>query len=424
LDNRLGPYSFYSGWLGQKGCSLTHAAVFWDRSDLWSAAAAEVDRLVLVSHDASEAGCFDLSGEIGVALGKLVGCFADGGWWTSAEGTRERAAHHDERRELEQFPDHEPDPGGTPFHPRLALECDPVYPVAATAISALDTALMQTASAMKALDVCRLGVLLSGFCYRSTPRLDIRFINSILNDLAARDMTALQAENELRRAIGLSEIAQDRRPQSISDPVPVPPPPPTRKHGPSRDVRDPFQPSVGMLVDQRDLVLACVFRRFGVRVPPAEIDASLYPELPAMKMDLRARVMLPTTGDDASSTPSTKAAEDQGRAELSEQTEFWAGEAITYLGLDRLDLKRPDMALQRLIKREHCGPRKSVDGSSSRRQTLTVSAKEGTKRVEGEDPEKMKNNLHSAAILRRITRRNYGDYLLIKHKPLISQGLV
>ena len=30
---------------------------------------------------------------------------------------------------------------------------------------------------------------------------------------------------------------------------------------------------------------------------------------------------------------------------------YWSHEAITYLGLDRLGLARPDMALQRLIKK-------------------------------------------------------------------------
>ena len=60
-------------------------------------------------------------------------------------------------------------------------------------INQLDAVLMQTAAAMDNLDLCRLGVLLSGFCYRSTPQLGVPFINSVLNNLAARGVTDLQA---------------------------------------------------------------------------------------------------------------------------------------------------------------------------------------------------------------------------------------
>ena len=37
---------------------------------------------------------------------------------------------------------------------------------------------------------------------------------------------------------------------------------------------------------------------------------------------------------------------------------YWSHEAITYLGLDRLGLARPDMALQRLIKKGALQPKK------------------------------------------------------------------
>jgi hypothetical protein len=37
---------------------------------------------------------------------------------------------------------------------------------------------------------------------------------------------------------------------------------------------------------------------------------------------------------------------------------YWSHEAITYLGLDRLGLARPDMALQRLIKKDALRPKK------------------------------------------------------------------
>ena len=37
---------------------------------------------------------------------------------------------------------------------------------------------------------------------------------------------------------------------------------------------------------------------------------------------------------------------------------YWSHEAIRYLGLDRLGLARPDMALQRLIKKDALRPKK------------------------------------------------------------------
>ncbi len=42
----------------------------------------------------------------------------------------------------------------------------------------------------------------------------------------------------------------------------------------------------------------------------------------------------------------------------SMQSELWTHEAIEYLGLNRLDLSRPDMALQRLIKKGALKPTK------------------------------------------------------------------
>ncbi len=43
---------------------------------------------------------------------------------------------------------------------------------------------------------------------------------------------------------------------------------------------------------------------------------------------------------------------------MGRKKEFWANEAIIYLGLDRLELSRPDMALQRLIKKGTLRPTK------------------------------------------------------------------
>ena len=328
--------AFYGGWVGQKICFLTHSAVTWDRSDLWSAAAAEVDRLVLVLREAERTKVLGLSDEARAALGEFVGCFASGGWWMSNGGASERMACQQARREEDEFSGHEFDLGDASFLPRLLLERDAQYSVAPAVLRLLDAVLLQAAVAMDNLDECRFGVLLSGFCYRSTPQLGVPFINSVLNNLAACDMTDLQAENEFRRAVGLSEVSEDRLPRSLTDPAPVPPFVLSDVTA-SSDRQDPFAPYVEDMTDHRDLVLGCVFHRFDVPVPPAENDASLYPELADLKKTFR--------------TASAKAKRTRDKTELTEETRFWTEEAISHLGLDRCGLARPDLALQRLIKK-------------------------------------------------------------------------
>jgi len=348
--------TFFVGWVGQKVCFLTHSAVTCDRSDLWFAAAAEVDRLALALHEAEKAKVLDLSCETRTALGELIGHYAAGGWWTSSDGTRERMAYHQERRELDQFPDDDVEPDELAFSPRLALDDDSSYSVAATVIDVLDTAVRHAAIAMGDLDVCRLGALLSGFGHRVTPKLDIQFVNSILNDLAAHDMTDLDAENEFRRAVRLSEISADRLPRSISDPAPVLPPPTLEDIAAGHGEGDLFAPYVGDMTAHRDLVLACVFRRFGVMVPPAQSDASSHPELASLKKKLRAA--------------SGKAVEPRSKKGVDEQTEFWTKEAAEYLGLDRLGLENIDMAMQRLIKKGALRPTKIGGRNVFKREEL------------------------------------------------------
>ena len=333
--------ALYSGWIAQKACFLTHSAVAYDRSDIWSAAATEVDRLVLVLHEARKAKVLKLSNGIEAVLGGLIGYYAAGGWWTSGEGTSERLACQQARRKQDEFPDHEPDE--VTFSPRLTLEEDPPHSIATTVIEALAATVNRIAVATNNLDECRLGISLAGFCYRNTPRLHVQFVNSVLNNLAASDMTDLQTENEFRRAAGLSEISEDRRPRSLTDPVPLEPlvlEDITADH----NSQDPFAPYVEDMTDHRDLVLGCVFRRFDVMVPPAENDALQYPELPRLKKKLQ--------------TASVKATKSAGKSGLAEQTEFWTQEAIEYLGFDRLGVARPDMLLQRLIKKGALRPTK------------------------------------------------------------------
>ena len=298
--------AFYIGWLGQKICYLTHAAVINNQPDRWFAAAAEVDRLVLILHYAVKAGRFKLPGETRAVLGELVGHYEDGDWWISDDGRRERAAHNRERQDGD-------DSGDVSFHPRLLLEQDREYSVAATLLKLLGEALMQAAIVMKALGVCRMGVLLAGVCYRLTPRLDAWFINSIFNDLAAYGMTDKQVVNEFRGTLGLKDVPA------------------------GHDEGNLCETYVGRMTSYRDLVLSCVFRHFDVMAPPAESDASQHPELAGLKQNLQ--------------TVSIKEKKSQGKTNLADQTNFWTEEAIKYLGIDRIGLSRPEMAIQRLIKK-------------------------------------------------------------------------
>jgi len=334
--------AIYGGWLGQKIYSLAHWAVTWDQSDSWSAAATEMDRLVLLLHSADTAKVLKLSGETEEALGKLIGYFAVGGWWTSTDGTCERLACKQARLEQDKFSGHDA-PDDAPFQPRLSLESDSDYSVAATVINQLDALLMQATAAMDNLDVCRLGVSLSGFYYRSPSQLGVPFVNSVLTNLAARGMTDLESENKLRRAVGLLEVSEDRRFRSVTD-LTLPPPivPEDVTAGSNR--QGLFEPYAGDTTDHRDLVLGCVFNHFGVAVPPVEFDASQYPELADLKKTLR--------------TASTRAKRTRDKTELTEKTRFWTEEAIAYLGLDRCGLASPKLALQRLIKGGVLKPKK------------------------------------------------------------------
>ena len=338
--------ALYLGWLGQKICALVHAAVSWDRSDDWRGAAAEVDRLVLVLNAAGKAKLMRPAARRIPALGTLVGHCADGGWWTSAEGTRERSASRDDEIDVERTLEGHADGCGAPLFPRLVLQESASYAVAGEVLRALDETVRGAATELGGLDICRLGVTLSGFCYRLTPRLHVRFINSVLGDLAAHDMTDLQAENELRRALSLVEVGADRRPVSLSEPkfYPAPVPADVRGGGQGDGGVDPFDPNIDVTIEHRDLVLACVFRRFGMMVPPAESDAVSHPELAGLKKKLAAA--------------SGKASKSRSKKSLADQTEFWTEEAIEYLGVDRLDLKRPDMYLQRQIKKGALRPTK------------------------------------------------------------------
>jgi hypothetical protein len=344
--------AIYSGWLGQKIHFLTHSAVTGDQPNLWSSAAPEMDRLVLLLHYAAKAKLLNLSGETAAALGELIGHFAAGGWWTSKDGIRERAAYHRNRREPGEFPGDEPDPDDAPFQPQLLLERDPVYSVAPTVLSQLDTLLVQTAVATDNLDLCRLGASLGGFCYRSTPQLHTRFISSLLDDLAARDVTDLESENVFRRTASLPGVIKDHR--SRPNPPPLP-------HGAPDDAavaRSKLTLStsyVGDLADHRDLVLGCVFNRFGVMVPPAEVDTSQYPELADLKKTFRGASVKATK-----SLSSGTEGERQGKGAGAVRGHLWIDDAIAYLGADQLGVN-PQKFIYRLIKKGAL-PAKKING--------------------------------------------------------------
>jgi hypothetical protein len=82
---------------------------------------------------------------------------------------------------------------------------------------------------------------------------------------------------------------------------------------------------------------------------------------------------------------------------------YWSHEAITYLGLDRLGLARPDMALQRLIKKGALRPRKIGGHLAFDRGELDTVASRGD---QVRRPGRPKRNLHSEAILRRENPAN------------------
>jgi len=229
---------------------------------------------------------------------------------------------------------------------------------AALPIGALDLAVSKVAVGLNALDVSRFGVMLGGFCYRSTARIDVGFVNSVLKDLAGHDLSDLNAENEFRRAVGLSQIDQNRLPLSLTDPKPMPAPSvPADGLDARRDGRNPFDRDLGWLVQNRELILGCVFRRFGVTVPPAMSDAVSHPEMAGLKHELRTLAIAGGRGEATAAEMKVEGTE-ECRKDFTGQKEFWANEAIIYLGLDRLELARPDMALQRLIGKGSLTPTK------------------------------------------------------------------
>ena len=365
--------ALYTGWLGQKVCDLTTFAVLRDRPDVWRQASAEVDRLTLVFHAAEKAKVLDLSSETGALLGATIEHYVDGGWWTSPEGTGERVTNEREQDDREQFLEDPAGSGSSPFFPRFALEQGATYTVADSVLRALDRALREGALATGHLDSCRLGALLSAFCHRLTGPLPVRFVNSVLDDLASHELVDLRAENELRRELGLFEMDGDRRPASLSTPKSFAPPVPGDVQDAGSGGRKPFDPEIDVGLKHRDLILACVFKHFGVQVPPAESDAVWHPELTSLKGQLRTA--------SRQALRQRAAGEEGGCATGSngrDQEHFWTEEAIKYLGLDRSS-KCPEMVIQRHIKSGALRPEKIGRRNSFKKADLDRLLEKGSR---------------------------------------------
>ncbi|MFC1634033.1 hypothetical protein ACFL5Z_04265, partial [Planctomycetota bacterium] len=67
---------------------------------------------------------------------------------------------------------------------------------------------------------------------------------------------------------------------------------------------------------------------------------------------------------------------------------YWMHEAITYLGLDRLGLARPDLAIHRLIKKGALHPRKICGRLAFDKKELELVASVGDQKRERGRPYK------------------------------------
>ena len=331
--------SFYVGWSAQKCAFLVCRAVLKDNRAVWDAAVSEADRLLILLGSTE---CYQAltSPQDALELARLSAALGDGpeSWWGSGEGIRERGPDSDELFEREQFLK---DPTGATqasFFPCMALDGTTAYPVAGTPLRAIDLAVHKFRRAGDKAGVARLGALLAGLCYRITPRMPVAAVNSVFDELSYLDMIDVKAENSLRRSLHLCLVRKDPSP-APSDTRPSPPieiSPGNLKPG----AQSYFDGMIHEVVEDEAAVLRCVFDRFGISVPPAQSDAHLQPILLTLKAQLvsAAQRLAERESVDASQ-------------ELSNREGFWAEEAVTFLGLDRRGLARPDMALQRLIKK-------------------------------------------------------------------------
>jgi hypothetical protein len=220
----------------------------------------------------------------------------------------------------------------------MALDGTTAYPIASTPLQAIDVAVHKYRRVGDKTGVARLGALLAGLCYRITPQMPVPAVNSVFDELSYLDMIDLKAENSLRQSLHLCLVREDPSP-APSDTHPSPP----TQTSPGKSeawAGSYFDGMIHEVVEDEGAVLRCVFDRFGIPVPPAQSDAHLQPMLPTLKAQLASAAQRLAEREPVDASQ-----------ELSNREDLWAEETLTFLGLDRRGLARPDMALQRLIKK-------------------------------------------------------------------------
>jgi hypothetical protein len=344
-------FSFYSGWLGQRCCFLSCQAVLLDDRNLWNLAAAEVDRVLVLLFEAIRVRRVGGEGELIHAAAGLSALFGDGEecWWTSSAAVEERAPAEDElaaRQDFLQDPLHG---AKAMYFPYLELRSDSSYPIAGPVLAAIDEVVRIAAVAAKSHEAARLGADLSSLCHRLTRRLPVRFVDSVLNGLAQAGLTDLDAENELRRSLSLVCVDGNRMPVFATHTLAELPPVGKAESSPAPGVPGFFGPDLETILENQAPALNCVFKKFGVSAPPEDSDARVQPYFAQMKMAV----------DVAQKAGRQNAEKGDGTDEAtgSGADRLWSGEAMKYLGLDR-NLKRPEMGLQRLIKKKVLRPTK------------------------------------------------------------------
>lgn len=272
----------YLGWVAQKVCHLSHAAVLYDQMDLWRQAAAEVDRLLVLCCEAEKVSLVGEDWQVGELWPALIRLYGDGGWWTGAKGLADRRLGEADRGLRDSFAAGKIEDG--PFYPRLALEESAEYPIARDPLSALDHAVRWLSTGFGNLDLCRMGAAFSSIFHHIGPPLSPVFVAETLGDLAVHDAVDREVENRFRQSLGMVELLEDRTRKLTLDPAPMPPPDHRKDDSGRGDPRRRSFDEIRELgEDDRNLALACVFKRFGAVIPPLTFCGDDYLEFDEIK---------------------------------------------------------------------------------------------------------------------------------------------
>ena len=358
--------SFYFGWIGQRIAAGVHAAVLRQNRLAWREACREFQRLLGVLEELLAVKGRNWS-TVDSDLAELLDLLTeDGGWWTSPSGFEQQRL--DERGQNARDRAIEDALQIQPCVPMLTGEGDGTV-VAQDIMAPLGGAVFAAAESTGCLDACRLGVQLAGLCYRITEPISVRVVAGTLDELDALAMASLDTENELRRELGLSELAPDRvwkSPSNEGRPATLPPAD-ALSRSPGR--HRPFSSDTAAFPAER-LVLAVVFSHFGVDVPPTVSDADLH-DIDTICRGIRDRAAAQAfekmDGGDGATPPV--------REELPDT--LYTEETIEYLGLDRRGLARPEMALQRMVKNGALHPVKVGGRNVYKRKELDRVLREG-----------------------------------------------